>query len=160
MAFARVQLTTQSGQRMIQLQSTRFHYNWQKKGEGYPSYQHVRKDFEQYFDMLCRFVEEAELGEIQPNQWEKITYVDHIPKGELWDEPKNWNRVLPGLFGAYWDIEGLPLESLGGQWHYEIHPQQGRVHIACNMPLSARKHSPPWLLPVRPCKVRLTAERE
>src|SRR6516165_3096908 len=37
----RLQISTTRGDRMIQVQPTRFHYNWQKKDQAYPSYRQV-----------------------------------------------------------------------------------------------------------------------
>jgi uncharacterized protein (TIGR04255 family) len=125
----RLQLTTESGDRMIQVQPTRFHYNWQRKAEAYPSYPQVRKEFDRYFESFCRFVADAKLGDVNPNQWE-ITYVDHIPSGELWSTPKDWHKILPGLLGPGANLGGVALESLEGQWHYEIAPQLGRLHVS------------------------------
>ena len=40
---ARLQVTNKGGDRMIQIQSSRFHYNWQKKDGAYPSYRGAQK---------------------------------------------------------------------------------------------------------------------
>src|SRR5437870_1771805 len=42
---SRLQISTEPGDQMIQIQPTRFHYNWQKKESEYPSYRHVRAKF-------------------------------------------------------------------------------------------------------------------
>jgi hypothetical protein len=131
---------------MIQVQATRFHYNWQKRGQAYPSYHEVRKDFDSCFEKFRRFVTEAkDLGELQPNQWE-ITYVNHIPKGELWSEPRDWPRVLPGLLGASRDMKDVALESVGGEWHFELQPRKGRLHFAVQYGRVGEKAEPTLIL--------------
>lgn len=64
-----------------------------------------------------------------PNQWE-LTYVNHIPRGELWENPGDWHRILPGLLREPASASGIRLESTTGEWHYEIKPARGRVHLS------------------------------
>jgi uncharacterized protein (TIGR04255 family) len=125
----RLQIFNQSNDRMIQVQSNRFHYNWQKAGEKYPSYRKVREEFDAMFARFTAFVAHAGLGEPIPNQWE-LTYIDFFPAGELWNSPKEWARLLPGLFGTFGGTDHVRLETFTGEWHYEIAPQRGRLHIA------------------------------
>ncbi len=125
----RLQITNGVGDRMIQVQSTRFHYNWQKAGERYPSYRKVREEFDAFFARFQAFITQGGMGELIPNQWE-ISYIDFIPKGELWKAPDEWSRILPGLFGPFGATERVRLETMSGEWHYEIPHQFGRLHIA------------------------------
>lgn len=112
--------------RMIQVQNGRFHFNW-LGGAEYPRYPRVREEFDAALDHFRRFLAEEGLGEFRANQWE-ITYVNHIPRGTVWSSPRDWGffRPLANTTGA---AEGVPLESFGGEWHYEIAPQIGRLHI-------------------------------
>lgn len=125
---ARLQIRNEAGDRLIQVQASRFHYNWQKREGVYPSYGKMRAEFDRLFADFCRFVADAQLGELSPNQWE-ITYVDHVPKGELWDSSVDWQKILPGLL-ASGRLSGIRFEGLDGEWHYEIEPHRGRLHIA------------------------------
>jgi uncharacterized protein (TIGR04255 family) len=125
----RLQIANQAGDRLIQIQPTQFIYNWLKKEGHYPSFRRVYEEFANYFRRFRTFVEEAKLGDVVPNQWE-ITYVDQIPAGNLWQSPSDWHRILPGLLGPQPGVDGLHLESAGGEWHYEITPAQGRLHIS------------------------------
>lgn len=127
----RLQISNQGGDRLIQVQQTRFIYNWQKKeGEAiYPSFTGMRAEFEGLFRYFHDFAVASDLGEVVPNQWE-VTYVDQIPRGELWQTPADWHRVLPCLFGSCPGITGLTLEGASGEWEYEIPPARGRLHLA------------------------------
>jgi uncharacterized protein (TIGR04255 family) len=127
----RLQISNAAGDRLIQVQATRFHYNWQKREDSYPSYSRMRDEFDRLFRDFCRFAAEAKLAEVVPNQWE-LTYVDHIPRGVLWDSPSDSPQVLPGLLGPgrFTDIR---LEGLNGEWHYEIEPRRGRLHVALQL---------------------------
>lgn len=124
----RLQISNEASGRMIQAQATRFLYNWQKCDAVYPSYDKMRGEFDRLFADFCRFAKDAELGDVVPNQWE-LTYVDHIPRGALWDSPADWDKVFPGIFAPRWAIRGTRLESVGGEWHCEIEPRRGRLHI-------------------------------
>jgi len=124
----RVLISQVNDGRMIQIQPTRFHYNWNRVGGEYPRYRKVLEEFDRHFGSFCRFVAEAKLGEVVPNQWE-LTYIDSIPQGALWNTPADWHEVLPGLFSPPGPVGSSRLESVGGEWHFEIPPQRGRLHV-------------------------------
>jgi uncharacterized protein (TIGR04255 family) len=128
----RVQITNSAGDRMIQVQSNRFHYNWQKRDLNYPSYKTVKSEFDASFSRFKQFAKEAEIGDVLPNQWE-LTYVDQIPQGDLWKSPSDWHTVLPGLFSEKTKLGQTQFEGVNGEWHYIIEPQRGRVHIAIHL---------------------------
>lgn len=132
-APSRLQITNQSGDRMIQVQPTRFHYNWIKKEGTYPRYEKVLEEFRRRLARFEHFTEEADLGQLILNQWE-LTYVDRIPAGELWESPADWHRVLPGLLAPPVPLPELAPETVGGgEWHFEISPQRGRLHVSAQL---------------------------
>src|SRR5205823_740195 len=54
----RYRITNEDGTRTVQLQHTRFIYNWQKhKGSAYPSYETTRREFDSLFSKFCDFLE-------------------------------------------------------------------------------------------------------
>jgi uncharacterized protein (TIGR04255 family) len=119
---SRLQISNSTGDRMVQLQSNRFHYNWKRTEGPYPSYFAVREEFSQQFRHFRQFVEEQGLGQVKPFQWE-VTYVDYIPPGVLWQSPEDWHKVIPGLLGGRHQ-DTLRLESVTGDY-----PQaRPRVH--------------------------------
>jgi uncharacterized protein (TIGR04255 family) len=124
----RLQISHANDGRMLQIQPTRFHYNWNRIGGEYPRYHKVLEEFDRHFAAFCHFVGEARLGEVVPNQWE-LTYIDSIPRGALWKTPADWSEILPGLFSAPVPVASVRLESFGGEWHFEIPPQRGRLHV-------------------------------
>lgn len=125
----RLQVTNQDGDRMIQLQNDRLHFNWVGLDGGpYPSYDGVRPGFDDALARFESFLHSNDLGPIRPNQWE-ATYVNHIPKGELWKGPDDWARLLPGLLTTTSQITNVKLESFSGEWHFEIPSQTGRLHV-------------------------------
>jgi len=125
---SRLQITNAAGDRMIQLQNTRFHFNWLgQAGMPYPRYETVRVEFSDVYGRFLEFVRGEGLGELRPNQWE-VTYLNHIPKGTVWREPNDWGffqllRGVPTIAGL---IQG---ESFGGNWTFCIPEERGRLHI-------------------------------
>ncbi|MEE9472893.1 MAG: TIGR04255 family protein [Acidimicrobiia bacterium] len=124
----RVQIVRRDEERMIQLQHNRFIYNWRKRGDTYPSYEILRPEFDDQFEQFSRFVKDAGLGELEPNQWE-MTYVNHIESGTLWQAPTDWSNVLPGFYAPARGVSGQQFESFGGEWHLVVAPNRGRLHV-------------------------------
>ncbi|MBN1345417.1 MAG: TIGR04255 family protein [Phycisphaerae bacterium] len=129
---ARLQIRSEAGDRMIQVQNGRLHYNWLGKvGGPYPRYTSIRPEFDDVLNRFVRFLADENLGELKADHWE-ITYVNHLPKGTVWDTIDQWGDVLVGLPGAWQSPEGLRFEGLQGEWHFEIEPQRGRLHVQVN----------------------------
>ena len=119
--------------RLIQVQSTRFHLNWRKRGSVYPSFKSLIVEFEALFERFIRFSEEAGIGKVLLNQWE-LTYIDAFLKGECWETPSDWATCLPGLFSSLFPTVGLEmqLDNRAAEWSYELQPKRGRLHIAAS----------------------------
>ena len=115
--------------RMIQVQNGRLHYNWLGAAGGeYPRYSKVRSEFDRTFKDFKGFVASEDLGELSPNQWE-VTYVNHFPKGTVWNDPGDWVSVFPTLLGPTSKSVKGRFESFEAKWHFEIEPQKGRLHL-------------------------------
>ena len=57
-----------------------------------------------------------------------MTYLNHIPKGSVWNTPDDWGFFLP--LCSSWNVEGVAdRESFGGEWHYVIPDKRGRLHV-------------------------------
>ena len=125
---SRLQIRNRDGDRMIQVQNGRLHFNWLGEGGGeYVRYKSVREGFVRALGQFVEFVTRHEVGDFQPNQWE-VTYVNHIPKGTVWRTPDDWGFFRP--FGAIPKVERLvQAESFAGEWHFVIPEQRGRLHV-------------------------------
>lgn len=129
---SRMRILHASGQKMIQLQPTRLHFNWLKTEDFKPSYGILVKEFLDLLGRFCAFVGETGLGSLLPNQWE-LTYVDAFFQDEEWKTPAGWKDVLPGLFGGLFSDSSeadLALDYRNAEWSFEIRPRQGRLHIS------------------------------
>lgn len=129
---SRIQIRSADDTRMVQLQNGRFHYNWLGHGGSvYPHYSQIRPEFDEVYRRLELFLADEQLGELKPSQWE-VTYVNHLPKGSVWNQPQDWTGVFQGFPHSQEFPETLTLESMGAEWHFEIKPQLGRLHIRLN----------------------------
>jgi uncharacterized protein (TIGR04255 family) len=125
----RLQARNGANDRMVQIQNGRLHYNWLRQEEAeYPSYGKVKLGFDKIVTRFAEFLEQEGLGKFEPNQWE-LTYVDHIPKGTLWESPEDWPRIFRAWNVAPFRAPGIAVESLEAEWHYEIEPNVGRLHL-------------------------------
>ncbi len=124
----RLQIKNKNNDRMIQLQYDRLHFNWLgQDGKTYPRYHEVRKGFQEVLLEFKKFVDREKLGSFRPNQWE-VTYVNHIPKGTVWNSVAEWEFFAPLV--AVPTVAGLiEGESFSGEWHFIIPNQHGRLHV-------------------------------
>lgn len=126
---SRLQIRNADSDAMIQVQNGRLHYNWiGKRGADYQRYSVVRPAFDRIVDSLRDFLSHEKLDELRPNQWE-VTYVNHIPKGPLWNTPSDWRGIFTTLPGVVAATSEVRLEDLSGSWHFEIPERRGRLHI-------------------------------
>lgn len=125
---SRFMLGHRSDDRLLQIQPSRFHFNWRKRDDFYPSYRRLIAEFEEMFERFESFVQSAGLGRVAVNQWE-LTYIDAFAQDHYWKTPEDWSSFLPGLFGSLRVAEGLVLETRAAEWRYEIPPNRGRLHI-------------------------------
>lgn len=124
----RLQIKNRDGDRMIQVQNGRIHFNWLGEAGGdYPRYEKVRHGFDAVLRRFVEFIGQEKVGEFRPNQWE-VTYVNHIRKGTVWNTPEDWTFFQP--VGPLPTIENLVQgENFTGEWHFQIPDKRGRLHI-------------------------------
>lgn len=125
----RLQIRNVAGDRMIQVQNGRLHYNWLRKSScEYPRYCQIREEFDQKFASFKAFLHQEECGNIECNQWE-VTYVNHISKGDLW---KNIGDIA-GIFNTSpiptTAVDSSLLESFFVEWHFRLPEKAGRLHV-------------------------------
>lgn len=125
---SRLQIKNRDGDRMIQLQNGRLHFNWLgQPGQKYPRYEKVREGFVWALQRFTEFLAQEKLGEFRPNQWE-VTYLNHIPHGTVWNTPDDWAFFRP--LAPMPTVEGtIRGESFTGGWHFVIPDQSGRLHV-------------------------------
>jgi len=125
----RLRIRNAASDRMVQVQNGRFHYNWIKRDDSeYARYQRIKPEFDAMWSAFCEVISSGKRGNVVPNQWE-VTYVNHIPAGELWRSPSDWSNILK-LFGRIDSTEsGLELENVAGVWRFVLPDQRGRFYL-------------------------------
>lgn len=125
----RLRIRNHTNDRMIQIQNSRFHYNWLGQGGGeYARFKNIKPEFDEMLNTYKQYITDEKLGEITPNQWE-ITYVNHIPKGTVWNSPSDWENVFPTISSNNNCSTVGSLESFECKLHYELEGKRGRLHV-------------------------------
>ncbi len=124
----RTQYVRKDEERMLQVQNSRLIYNWRKRAGTYPTFDILFSEFSSLLFSFKEFIAAAELGEMQQNQWE-LTYVNHIPKGDLWSDPGDWSQLMPSFRPIVTDVSGQTFDAFNGEWHYDLDGDRGRLHI-------------------------------
>jgi len=128
---ARVWFLSKDNTRLIQVQRDRFIINWRKfvGDEVYPRYPVLRQRFEQEFTIFRDFAHTQEPDPLNIQQCE-ITYVNDMPRGEVWETFSEATE----LFSAWWGVctDGfLPApETVNVSGSFVLPNEQGRLHFA------------------------------
>lgn len=126
----RMKVRTEGKARTVQMQPDKLYLSWNRlNNRQAPRFAGVSAEFLLLYDRLAEFAANASLGPIRPNLWE-VHYVNQIPLGQLWNDPRDWHRVFPTLFPSIDpSVAGLRFATYSGEWHFEIEPKKGRVHV-------------------------------
>jgi len=94
----RVLFMNQDETRIIQIQRNGFVYNWKKAGinNEYPRYNSLFEEFQKNLVDFDNFLNEFELGQIQPLQYE-LTYINEIAQGEAWLTLEDIGKIFPDI---------------------------------------------------------------
>lgn len=128
----RIWLLNEDETEIIQIQQDRFIFNWKKnqKEEKYPNYSYVFATFLENLAKFKSFLNSHKLGEINPTQFE-ITYVNHIPKHEVWKTFENIGKIFPDFSWRSFSERFLPeMESLNWKTSFCLPDQKGRLHVS------------------------------
>jgi uncharacterized protein (TIGR04255 family) len=128
----RVWFESKDGTGLIQVQRDRFLYNWKKvkPEDKYLHYDYVIGQFKSCLLHFESFLKDNELGEIKPVQYE-LTYVNHIPKGQGWNQLSDVGTVFPDISWRSGTNRFLSeLEGLNVQTSFKLPERQGRLHAA------------------------------
>lgn len=131
-ADSRLRLRSRDGSRLFQVQNGWIVANWMKQdGVGYPGYGGVLEQFLDGHARFNAFLNAESLPPMVPEAWE-VTYIDHIPRGTVWQEWSDVPRLLPGLLGNS-AAPGSRLQSVNGAWSFGLANHPGRLTIAVQM---------------------------
>jgi uncharacterized protein (TIGR04255 family) len=116
---------------IIQVQRDRLHHNWRKVGSEheYPRYDKVIALFQQSLQAFERFLQENEIGEVKPTQYE-LTYVNHIPSGEAWSSLSAIGELFPDFLWRPVGDRFLPEpEAMNWRTAFRLPDRTGRLHV-------------------------------
>jgi uncharacterized protein (TIGR04255 family) len=126
-ASSRTQIVRDDEERTIQVQASRFVLNWRRKSGAYPSFNAILPEFNASFGQFSAFAMASGLGKISPNHWE-VTYVNQLPKGELWETVDDWKNIFPCISAP--TVQGsIGPENQGADWRYVIRENLARLYI-------------------------------
>ena len=125
----RLQFRDKTGERMIQLQDTRFVYNWSRGSQHYPSFDKLLPEFEKYFSSFSQFCRSIQDSDLQLNQWE-VTYVNNFAKDDMWKAPGEWPNIIPQFVFPGADIKNQNPNTAAVEWQLSIGDNKGRLHVS------------------------------
>ena len=120
----RLQLVGTSRERVLELQHDRLSYHWVKRGdEPYPRFTDVVERFENWIAEFEAFVQ----AKIVPIQTE-VVYVNHVPRGPLWNDDRDRLGVFPGLGMSTPEVPGAETEEAQGMWRFRYRQPDARLY--------------------------------
>jgi uncharacterized protein (TIGR04255 family) len=126
---SRLRLRSGDGSRMVQVQNGWLLANWMKRPDSaYPGYSGVLEQFSIAYTKFTEFLNSEALPAMSPDVWE-VTYIDHIPRGTVWQDWSDIPRVIPGLLGHCSSCGGR-FHSFGGNWGFGLVENRGRLQIS------------------------------
>ena len=92
----RIWLINETDDRLVQLQSGRFFFNWRHRGNDYPRFRNLYVEFCEMFNGFVEFVNENDLGDVSVEAFE-LTYINHVFEGDGWGLPEMIGKVVPHM---------------------------------------------------------------
>ena len=147
----RVWFLNPEGTELVQIQQDRFVHNWRKQEScaPYPRYKSIRITFEEELRRFESFIIKHGLGDFAPDQCE-VTYLNHIPAGELWKSHGELSKIITCLSPAFSDdYLSAPQDITLRQRHVILDGSgqpAGRLHIQANPGFRNRDNLPIFML--------------
>lgn len=116
---------------VVQIQRDRFLHNWKKanSGDEYPRYGTVISLFKNRLSIFEKFLSANNIGQIEPIQYE-MTYVNHIIKGEGWDNMGEIGKLFPDFCLRTDPSRFLPgPDVINWKTTYVLPNRKGRMHV-------------------------------
>jgi len=129
----RIQIINNGEDHMLQVQRTRFVYNWRRHEteeteDEYPRFKVLLPRFLECLEQFKSFSVSTGMKPLTFNQWE-VVYINHIPKGDLWDTPADWPAVVPCASFPTLSLDEHTPESIAANWGVALQADRARLHI-------------------------------
>lgn len=125
---ARIRIINSDHDHMLQIQPSRFVFNWRRRVGEYPSFRVLFPQFLGAFERFRTHCLSAGLEPLALNQWEVI-YVNHIPRGDLWKTPDDWSAIIPCASFPTDGLKGHKPEAVACRWDVVLDEIRGRLHV-------------------------------
>ena len=119
-----------------------------QRGGGGRTYAEIREVFDPIVSKLEVLSRDVSGHPLRPNLWE-LSYLNVIPRGELWSSPADWPGVLPGLFTTSPAVPGANWTTFSGDWYFELPDQSGRLRLTASKSVANRTSKLALLLGIR-----------
>lgn len=145
----RVWFINSSEDQLIQFQIDRFYFNWRKRKDDYPRYKHVISNFEKAYGIIGAFLDEFNLGELEPLEYE-LSYINHIPKGDGWETLDDLSNVFSDFTWKKVNSSFLPSpEEFSWEAQFPLPEQKGVLSTIFKKGIRAEDE-----LPVLVCQLK------
>jgi uncharacterized protein (TIGR04255 family) len=100
----RVWFLNEGKSELVQVQRDRLIVNWRQgaRAEPYPRYSSIISRFASTLELFTAFAASEKLGTVSPTQCE-VTYINHIPAGEVWSSHADADHVVTNWANKYSD---------------------------------------------------------
>ncbi|MBT5028955.1 MAG: TIGR04255 family protein [Nitrospina sp.] len=129
-SLPRLWFVSENKNQILQLQSDQLINNWKKvqDEDSYPHYDEIIQKFENHFNEFNAFVNDHEIGEIKPKQYE-LTYVNHISSLNGWEKDSPIENIFPEFKLASDPKNFLPkCEAFNWTNTYLLPNEEGRLY--------------------------------
>ncbi len=132
----RIWFINESDDQLIQFQFDRFYFNWRRRQNDYPRYDHVIKNFMNVLHKITDFFKEFDLGEIKPIECE-LSYINHISKGEGWNTIDELPKIFTDFIWEQTKQRFLP-NPVNVVWKAEFPLPETKGHLIVNLKQAIR----------------------
>lgn len=133
----RVWFINESDDQLVQFQFDRFYFNWRRRENEYPRYNHVIENFERTWNTIEIFFGEFELGELKPIECE-LTYINHIPKGQEWNTIDDLPKIFTDFVWKQKEKRFLPNpENIAWQAEFPLPEKKGHLIVSLKQAIRA-----------------------
>jgi uncharacterized protein (TIGR04255 family) len=142
----RVWFISKADNELIQFQPDRLYYNWRHRGDDYPRYPSIIKNFEKAKLHLEAFTSEMKLGTIKPVDCE-LTYINHILQGQGWDSINDLPKVISDFSWQKDKHNFLPNPTnVAWQVRFELPDNKGWLNVKLNQATRKTDNVPSLIL--------------
>jgi len=160
MPLPRVWFINKSDDQLVQFQIDRFYFNWRRRQNEYPRYDHVIKNFESVMNTIECFFTDFEFGELKPIEYE-LSYINHIPKGQGWDTIKDLPKIFSDFVWKQTKERFLPNpEKVAWQTEFSLPEKKGLLIVNLKQAVRTEDKVPLLVLELKTRGIGESANKE